>query len=118
MNISYKKLGQVMIPNLEVPKPPRHPIGIYGKLRRQFLKEYHYPQYSIMLIKGTLLDHLAEIDDICEREISQRTKAMAKAQGITEKLKKQDVWKWIGLMNNIRNCMREEVLKEYVYTER
>ena len=66
-----------------------------------------------MLIKGTILDHLAEIDDIGEKEISQRTKAMAKAYEITEEFKMQ-----IRLMNNIRNCVREEVLREYVYTER
>ncbi len=118
MNITYKKSGQIMLPDLEVPKPPKHPIGIYGKLKRQFLKEYHYPQYSIMLIKGTILDHLAEIDDICEKEVSQQTKAMAKAYEITEELKKRDAWKCIRLMNNIRNCVREEVLREYVYTER
>lgn len=118
MNITYKKSGQVMLPDLEVPKPPKHPIGIYGNLRRQFLKEHHYTQYSMMLIKGTILDHLADIDDICEREISQRTKAMAKSYGITEELKTQNAWKWIGLMNNIKNCVREEVLREFVYTER
>ena len=30
MNITYKKSGQVMLPDFEVPKPPKHSIGIYG----------------------------------------------------------------------------------------
>lgn len=55
---------------LEVPKLPNRPIEIYGSLRRQFSKNRR-PQYSVMLMKGTLLDHLADIDDICHKEISE-----------------------------------------------
>lgn len=38
-----------------------------------------------------------------------------KKQGVTETLKKQDQMKWVGLMNNIKNCAEEIVLEIIVY---
>ena len=42
-------------------------------------------------------------------------KQMAEKQGVTEQLKMQDQMKWVGLMNNIKVCAEEIVLKEIVY---
>ena len=42
---------------------------------------------------------------------------MADVQGVTEDLKKKDSYKWTGLMNNIGNCVREQILHEFVYAE-
>ena len=42
-------------------------------------------------------------------------KKMAEKQGVTEKVKMQDQMKWVGLMNGIKACAEEMVLKERVY---
>ena len=42
-------------------------------------------------------------------------KQMTEEQGITEQLKMQDLMKWVGIMNNIKACAEEIVLKEIVY---
>ena len=73
--------------------------------------------YSSMMIRGTLLNHLAEVDEICHKEYIERVKQMAETQGVTEELKKNDRYKWTGLMNNIGNCVKEQILREFVYTE-
>ena len=117
MNITYRNEGNILIPDLTVPKSPEKPIGSYGRMRKIFLKNHHPSMYSAMMIKGTLLDHLAEVDEICHIEYIKRVKQMADAQGITEELKKQDRYKWTGLMNNIGNCVREQILREFVYAE-
>ena len=41
-------------------------------------------------------------------------KQMAKAQGVTEKLKADDQMKWVGLMNNIRACAEEVVTNDLI----
>lgn len=115
--ITYSKSGNILLPNLKAPKSPQKPIGMYGRMRRIFLKNYHHSIYSAMMIKGTLLEHLAEVDEICHTEYNERVKQMAKAQGVTEELKKKDRYKWTGLMNNIGNCVREQILREFVYAE-
>lgn len=40
---------------------------------------------------------------------------MMKEQGVTEQLKAEDQMEWVGRMNNIRNSVREIVLKEVIY---
>ena len=42
-------------------------------------------------------------------------KQMTEKQGVTEQLKMQDLMKWVGIMNNIKACAEEIVLKEIVY---
>ena len=117
MNITYRNEGNILIPNLTVPKSPKKPIGSYGRMRKIFLKNYHPGIYSVMMIKGTLLDHLAEVDEICHKEFMARVKTMAKEQGVTEELKAKDRLKWTGMMNNIQNSVREQIMREYVYVE-
>ena len=70
-----------------------------------------------MMLQGTLIAHLVEIDKTCHEEFEIRVKAMSDAQGITEELKAKDMLKWTGLMNNIQNTVREEILHEIVYAE-
>ncbi len=117
MKITYRNEGNILIPDLTVPASPKRPLGSYGRMRKIFLKNYHPSIYSAMMIKGTLLDHLAEVDEICHREFMTRVKAMAKEQGVTEELKAKDMLKWTGMMNNIQNSVREQIMWEYVYVE-
>ena len=117
MNITYRNEGNILIPNLTVPESLKRPLAIYGRMRRDYLKQNHRSIYSAMMIKGTLHDHLAKIDKICHEEFEIRVKAMSDAQGITEELKAKDMLKWTGLMNNIQNTVREEILHEIFYAE-
>ena len=117
MNIAYTNQNGIMIPNLKTPDAPKKPLGIYGRMRRDYLKQNHRSIYSAMMLKGTLLDHLAEIDKTCHEEFEIRVKAMAKAQCITEELKAKDMLNWTGIMNNIQNSAREELMREIVYAE-
>lgn len=40
---------------------------------------------------------------------------MKQTQGITEQLKSDNAWEWVGWMNNIRECAREIVDKKIIY---
>ena len=117
MKITYRNEGNILIPDLTVPESPKRPLGSYGRMRKIFLKNYHPGIYSAMMIKGTLLDYLAEVDEICHKEFMTRVKTMAKEQGVTEELKARDMLKWTGMMNNIQNSVREQIMWEYVYVE-
>ena len=41
---------------------------------------------------------------------------MKAGAGVTEKLKATDQMKWVGLMNNLKSCAEEIVLKELIYS--
>ena len=52
MNITYRNENGIMIPNLKVPDTPETPLGLYGRMRRDYLKQNHRSIYSAMMLKG------------------------------------------------------------------
>ena len=113
--IEYVRQGDYYIPNLALPEETEYHIGKYGSLRRTFLKEHHNWLYSTMLMQGTLLKHLAEIDEICNSTLKDMMSKMAEREGVTEQLKATNQMLWVQKVNNIHNCAEEFIMKEYVY---
>ena len=89
--------------------------GKYGMLWKQFLKEYRPIRYQNLLLSGKLTAHLNQIDQEVTEQVEVLMKQMAEKQGVNENLKRQDQMKWVGLMNGIKACAEEIVLKERVY---
>lgn len=111
--INYELIGDYYLPMLKAPECP--PIGRYGKLRHRYLKQNRRILYSQLLTSGKLGIHLAEIDSSANDMMKLLVKQMAKAQGVTEQLKADDMLKWVGLMNNIRASAEENVLNDLIY---
>ena len=114
MKIEYVRCGNYLIPALTVPNK-QYNIGKYGMLRRTFLKEHHNAIYSFMLMDGTLLQHLEDVNKLCCDVLDRLIPAMAKKEGVTEILKSADQMEWVRRMNGIRNRAEEFILKDYVY---
>ena len=68
-----------------------------------------------MLMNGTLYQHLAETDQICNERMERIVAQMAEREGVTEALKASAQLEWVGRMNSIRNRAEEIVLAEVVY---
>lgn len=113
--IEYVRQGDYYIPNLTVPDETEYQIGKYGSLRRTFLKEHHNWMYSTMLMQGTLLKHLAEIDETCHSTLKDMMSKMAEQEGVTEQLKTTDQMAWVQKMNSIKHRAEEFIFSEYVY---
>ena len=113
--IEYVRQGDYYIPNLTVPDETEYQIGKYGSLRRTFLKEHHNWLYSTMLMQGTLLKHLAEIDETCHSCLKDMVPKMAKQESVTEQLKATDQMAWVQKMNSIKSRAEEFIMREYVY---
>ena len=64
---------------------------------------------------GKLTAHLNRVDQEAREQVESLMKQMAEKQGVTEQVKIQDQMKWVGLMNGIKACAEEIVLKERVY---
>ena len=58
---------------------------------------------------------LMKVDQEAREQVETMVKQMVEKQGVTEQLKMQDQMKWVGLMNGIKACAEEIVLKERVY---
>ena len=113
---TYRQVGDYFIPDIELPER-NYEIGKYGRMRHRYLKEHRKIQYTIMILHGTLYDHLEEIDRICNERMETMVAAMKQQQGITEEPKAADQLAWVGAMNNIRNAAEEIILWELIYEE-
>ena len=115
MEISYSRSGDYLIPNIAMDSQSQGNIGKFGRLRKQFLKEHRPARYQYLLMTGELTAHLNRVDQETREQVETLVKQMVGKQGVTEQLKMQDLMKWVGLINNIKACAEEIVLKESVY---
>ena len=112
--LRYTLQGDYYLPDLAL-NEEEPTYGKYGMLRKQFLKEHRPIRYQNLLLSGKLTAHLNQIDQEATEQVEVLMKQMAEKQGVNENLKRQDQMKWVGLMNSIKACAEEIVLKERVY---
>ncbi len=112
--INYVLVGDYYIPEIGM-KEERRPIGKYGMLRKQYLKEHKPERLSVLVIKGELDQHLADVEERAKRIVNELMNQMIKTEGITEELKRQDQMEWVRRVNGIINRAEEIVLNQLIY---
>lgn len=110
---TYREENGSLIPDLELPE--QKPIGKYGKMHLDYLKQHRRGRYSALLGEGRLNAYLSEIDEQAHEMISSLIVEFAKTQGIDEHLKETDQLRWVQMMNNIRAQAEEFVINELLY---
>ena len=111
----YELQGDYYLPCLKLPEEEQRPIGIWGQRHRRYLKENCRVLYADLLTSGRLNGYLADMDRQAEKMFSRLVKQMAEAEGITEKLKANDMILWVGKMNGIRNRAAEIVNAKLIF---
>ena len=66
-------------------------------------------------MSGRLNSYLADIEEQAQDRFERIVEQIKQAQRITEQLKTDNMWEWVGRMNNIQACAREIVDKEIIY---
>ncbi|MDF2568027.1 MAG: hypothetical protein K0R90_1483 [Oscillospiraceae bacterium] len=111
---TYRVVGDYRIPNLTLPDESEYHIGIWGQRRLDYLKKHKRVFYTNLLTSGKLSEHLHEINISATERHEIIVRQMMKAQGVTEQLKADDMMKWVGMVNNIRNCADEIIRNELI----
>ena len=111
----YELQGDYYLPCLKLPEKEQQPIGIWAQRHRRYLNENRKVLYAELLTSGKLNGYLADIDREAEEMFSRLVKQMAEAEGITEKLKANDMITWVGKMNGIRSRAAEIVNAELIF---
>ena len=115
MELTYTEINGYLIPDLILSETNTRPIGKYGELRRQFLREHRPDLFDLMLLEGTLHSHLADVDAEARQMVDDTINQMARQQGVDEALKRADPLAWAGRMNAIKNAAEEAVLPDLLY---
>ena len=112
--LDYVLVGDYYLPVLSLPEETR-PIGCWGMLRKEYLKEHKSGMYSCLLLTARLDSHLADVYEQAQERFELIEAQMRSAEGVTEDLKAQNPMEWVRRANNIRNRAQEIVLNELVY---
>ena len=108
--MQYIRVGDYYIPDLELPQETR-PIGKWGRMYREYLKERKPIQYNCLLLSGKLWTYLADLNQQAQDRLERIIDQMKAADGITEALKASNPMAWVQRMNNIR-ARAEEIIRE------
>ena len=118
-NIEYVLVGDYYIPDLKLPHEER-PIGKYGRMHREYLKEHNPMMFNDLVLEGQLWTYLADLNEQAQERLSLIVEQMKAAEGVTEELKAADQMAWVRAMNSTHNLRKEMmfnnlVLEEIVY---
>ena len=87
--IDYVLVGDYYIPDLKLPEENR-PIGKFGRLHREFLKEKYPARYSELILSCKLWSYLADVNEQAQERLDTIIAQMKVAEGVTEELKAHD----------------------------
>ena len=114
MNISYICSGDFLLPDLKLPEETR-PIGKWGRMHRDYLKEHHPIQFNTLVLSGNLWTYLADLNEQVQQRMDTLVSQLKTAEGITEALKATNPMSWTQRMNNISARAEEIILEELIY---
>lgn len=90
-------------------------IGVWGQRHYVYLKKHSPTVINVMRMKGTLEQYLRDIDRDAQDMFELLMKQYAEVEGITEQLKIEKQFEWVGRMNNIKARVTNVVIKELIY---
>ena len=116
MELKYYRCGDYLLPDLGLTEEEQKPVGKYGMMRMDYLKEHRPILFNRLLLSGKLMEHLHEIDATCHARLELLIPQMKEAEGVTEALKMTDQLEWVRRMNSIHHRIEEILLDELIYS--
>lgn len=77
--IDYELVGDYYIPMLALPEESR-PIGRWGRMHQNYLKEFRPRYYSSLLLSGKLWTYLADLNEQAQDRLDTVTAQMMAAE--------------------------------------
>jgi len=113
----YERIGDYYIPVLTLSSEEQRPIGKWGRMHRDYLKEHRPILFNDLILSGQLWTSLADLNEQAQKRLSLIVEQMKASEGVTEELKAADQMAWVGAMSSIRNRAEEIILREMIYGE-
>ena len=112
--LDYVLVGDYYIPDFKLPEESR-PIGRWGRLHQNYLKEFCPGYYNSLLLSGKLWTYLADLNEQAQERLDTITAQMMAVEGVTEELKRTFQMDWVRAANSIRSRAEEIILHEMIY---
>ena len=112
--LDYVLVGDYYLPMIDLPDETR-PIGYWGMLRKDYMKNYKSGMYSYLLLTGKLDSYLADLNEQAQEWYELIEEQIRSAEGVTEELKRQNPMEWVRHCNNIRDRVTDIIKHELIY---
>ena len=113
----YELIGDYYIPILTLSSEEQRPIGKWGRMHRDYLKEHRPILFNDLVLSDRLWTYLADLNEQAQDRLSLIIEQMKASEGVNEELKATDQMAWVGAMNSLRNRAEEIILREMIYGE-
>ena len=111
--IAYELIGDYYILILKLPDEERS-IGKYGRMHREYLKEYNPMMFNDQVLTGQLWTYLADLNEQAQSRLQLIIRQMQETENVTDELKEHGQMAWVQAMNSIYNRAEEIVIHELV----
>ena len=115
--LCYELIGDYYIPVLTLSSDEQRPIGKWGRMHRDYIKEHRPILFNDLVLSGQLWTYLADLNEQAQERLSLLIEQMKASEGVTEELKAADQMAWVRAMNSIRNRAEEIIVREMIYGE-
>ena len=112
--IYYTLHGDYYFPDLVGPGENR-PIGKWGRMHLNCLKEHKPGLYTQLILSGKLNRCLAVLNERAQARFELVFQQMKESERIDEEMKAADQIEWMQKMNSIRHRAKETVIDEIVF---
>ena len=113
----YELIGDYYIPVLTLSSEEQRPIGKWGRMHRDYLKEHRPILFNDLVLSDRLWTYLADLNEQAQDRLSLIIEQMKASEDVTEELKAADQMAWVGAMSSIRNRAEEIILREMIFEE-
>lgn len=118
MGGTYSQVGDYLIPDMRckfrcTSDGQAEPLGKYGLLRKNYLKEHRKARYQCLLLQGKLSEHLFEVDRAARMREELILKQLEEKNPLPDKA--ADQMAWVKEANQQRKIAEEIILSELIY---
>ena len=87
-------------------------LGMWAELRKNYLLEEKPEDYAEIVEEKMLIEYLVAIEEHYSKKFDELVEKQMEREGVDEELKIRNPLEWIGLVNNIRSCVKENLIDE------
>ncbi len=113
LNLSYRNVNGALYLELQISKNPdadKRPIGKYGQMYLNYLKDEHHERYVELRMSGELMPLVHKVNDETHEQIKNLSGKLMKQYPNTS-----DIMQKFRQRNTCRAMAEEIILKEFLY---
>lgn len=117
VELSYSEKDGVMLPNIQISndKKDDRPLGRYGRMALEYLRENHPQRFMTLKMDGTLMSVMHKVNEEALKQIEALTQQMLKRDPMPDT---EDTLERTRHLNSLRRSAEEIVLHELVLQPR